>query len=161
MVMSRSPAHERPGAFPWPPVLIAALLAAAWLLGRALPLPWPGLDDTPARLVGTGIGVAGVALVAWAVATLRRHRTTILPNKGADTLVTDGPYRYRRNPMYLGWVLVLLGLAELTKNLWLAAAAFAFAVLVTWLAIIPEEHHLEDKFADAYRDYKSSTRRWI
>jgi protein-S-isoprenylcysteine O-methyltransferase Ste14 len=112
-------------------------------------------------MIGLGLGVAGIALLAWAAMTLRRHRTTILPNKGADALVTDGPFRFRRNPIYLADVLILLGLAELTKNFWLVLGAIVFAILVTWLAILPEERHLLKKFGDAYADYKSRTRRWI
>ena len=152
---------SRPTAMPWPPLLLVGLFTLAWLLGRAMPLPWPGVDDTPARVIGAGFGLAGVAIMIWAALTLRRHHTTILPNKGADVLVTDGPFRYRRNPIYLAEVLIFLGLAEVTKNFWFAAAGLVFAALVTWLAIIPEERHLAAKFGDAYRDYKAKTRRWI
>ncbi len=152
---------ERPSTIPWPPLLIAGALAAAWVLGRTVPLSWPGVDDTPASVVGYALGLAGLALIVWAARTLRRHSTTILPNKGADVLVTDGPFYYRRNPIYLGDVMIFLSLAEWTKNFWFVAAAVAFAVFVTQLAILPEERHLEDKFGDAYRDYKAKTRRWI
>lgn len=158
---SNQSARERPGGFPWPPVLLAVLVTAALFLGRVMPLPWPGMDDTPARVIGLCAGLAGLVLLAWSALTLRRHRTTILPNKGADALVTTGPYRFRRNPIYLADVLILLGVAEVTKNTWLVGGALLFALLVTWLAIIPEERHLEAKFEDAYRAYKERTRRWI
>ena len=83
------------------------------------------------------------------------------PDAGATALVTDGPYRRFRNPIYLADCLILLGLAELTKNVWFVAAAVAFVVLVTWLAILPEERHLERRFGAAYLDYKAKSRRWI
>jgi protein-S-isoprenylcysteine O-methyltransferase Ste14 len=152
---------QRPAPFPWPPVLAAATIASAVVLGHWQPLPWPGLDDAPARLIGTGFGLAGVALMIWAGHTLSRHHTTVMPHKRSDALVTSGPFRFRRNPIYLGWVLVFLGLAELTKNVWLVAGALVFALLVTWLAILPEERHLEARFGEAYRAYKATTRRWI
>lgn len=152
---------ERPTAFPWPPVLLAGAALAAWALGHFWALPWPGLDDMPARIIGLSFGIAGIALIAWAALTLRRHDTTVLPHKGTERLVTDGPYRYRRNPIYLGDVLLLLGAAELTKNVWFVILAPLFAGLVTWLAILPEERHLEARFGDAYRAYKANTRRWI
>ena len=117
-------------------MLLAGSALGAWLLSRAWPLPWPGLDDVPARVVGIGFGLAGLALLAWAGAALRR-RTTILPHKGAVRLVTDGPFRYRRN-IYLADVLLLLGAAELTKNVWFVILAPLFAALVTWLAVLPE-----------------------
>jgi protein-S-isoprenylcysteine O-methyltransferase Ste14 len=152
---------ERPSSFPWPPVLLVAILAGAWGLGHVMPLAWPGTDDAAAHAVGIGIGITGLLLFAWAAMTLRHHHTTILPDRGADHLVTDGPFRFRRNPIYISHVMILFSIAELTKNIWFVLLAFLYVVLVTWLAVIPEERHLEAKFGDAYRAYKATTRRWI
>ena len=115
----------------------------------------------PARLVGLGIGVAGLLLIGWAAYHLYRARTTILPHKGACALLRSGPFARFRNPIYLGDVMLLLGAAELTQNIWFIASAALFAVSVTFLAIVPEEHHLEQKFGEEYRAYKARTRRWI
>lgn len=157
-----SPAIEdRPSEMPWPPIILVAVVVGAIGLGYLAPLPWPGLDDTPAHMIGLGIGVAGVVLVVWALATLRSHGTTILPDAGATHLVTSGPYRRFRNPIYLADAMMLLGVAELTKNFWLVVAAAVFAALVTWLAILPEERHLQRRFGQAYLDYKAKSRRWI
>lgn len=152
---------DRPSRIPWPPLLLVCAFAAAVTLGRFHPLEWPGLNDWPARIVGLGFGVAGIALMLAAIVTLRRHGTTVLPDVAATTLVTSGPYRRFRNPIYLADSFILLGLAELTKNVWFAAAAFVFALLVTWLAILPEERHLERRFGEAYRAYKEKSRRWL
>ncbi len=159
--MSTPTTSTSPTAIPWPPVLIAAALAIGWLAGRLYPLPWPGLDDLASRLVGYGLGAAGIALVTWAMVTLYRAGTTVLPNQGAARLVTDGPFRWRRNPIYMGDVLILLGLAELTHNIWFVILAPVFALAVFRLAILPEERHLEERFGQAYRDYKQRTRRWF
>ncbi|MGQ0671741.1 MAG: methyltransferase family protein [Hyphomicrobium sp.] len=150
-----------PTRVPWPPLLLVAVFAGSWLLGRTVPLAWPGVDDPAARAVGLFLGALGFALIAWAAVTFRRHGTTILPNSSAAVLVTDGPFRWRRNPIYLGDVLIFLGIAEVTKNVWFVGGAAVFAILVTWLAILPEERHLETRFGDAYRDYRNRTRRWI
>lgn len=150
-----------PNRIPWPPLLLAGVVAAAVGAGEVVPLTWPGIDDIAARVIGLAFGLAGAGLIIWSAATLRRHNTTILPTEAATALVTGGPFRFRRNPIYLGWVLLLLGAAEITKNVWFVGAAAVFAVLVTVLAILPEERHLEAKFGEAYRDYKSRTRRWI
>lgn len=158
---THSGAHARANTFPWPPVLLAAALIAAYGLGMWLPLGWPGQDDTPARTIGLTIGLAGLVLIVTAALALWRHETTIMPDKAASTLVTSGPYRIFRNPIYLGEVMAMFGLAELTKNIWFVAAALMFAALVTWLQIIPEEKHLEARFKDAYLDYKKHARRWI
>ncbi len=156
-----APEFERPSAFPWPPVLFAGTIVAAWVLNLVVPLRWPGIDDPAARIAGLGLGVAGIALFIWAVITLRRARTTVMPHAGSAVLVTNGPYRMRRNPIYLAEIFILLGLAELTKVIWLVILSPVFALLVIWLAILPEERHLEARFGDAYRDYKERTRRLI
>ncbi len=158
---SLTPTSGPANVFPWPPVLLVSAIAAAWLLTRSAPLPWPGLDDTPAHWVGLGFGIAGLLLIVFALKALVEHRTTFLPNKASTALVTTGPYARFRNPIYLGEALLLLYAAEITKSVWFVAAALIFGVLVTALQIIPEERHLEATFGDAYLDYKSRTRRWI
>ena len=155
-----SPA-DRPTSFPWPPVLLVASVVAGWVLQRLLPLSWPGMDDLASRMAGLGLGLAGILLMAWSFITLRRARTTVMPNEAASNLVTDGPFRFRRNPIYLADMLILLGTAELMRNIWLVLFTPVFGILVTWLAIIPEERHLEARFGDAYRPYKERTRRLI
>jgi protein-S-isoprenylcysteine O-methyltransferase Ste14 len=152
---------ERPTSLPWPPILLIAVVAAAVLLGIFAPLPWPGLSDLPARVVGIGFGAAGVALLVAAVLTLRRHGTTVQPHVGATALVTTGPFSFFRNPIYLADALILFGVAEITSNIWFVIGALVFGVLVTWFAILPEERHLERRFGQAYLDYKAKTRRWL
>ena len=156
-----TPHANRPAAVPWPPILIVAVLTAGVLLDRLYPLAWPGMDDLPARIIGYGIGAAGIALAAWGLLTLQRAGTTIMPNQRADRLVTEGAFRFRRNPIYMGEVLVFLGLAELTHNIWFAILAPLFAIALYGLAIRPEEQHLETRFGQAYLDYKERTRRWF
>lgn len=163
VVMTQDPstAAERANTFPWPPVLVLIAVALAVLLGRVAPLPWPGIDDTPAHVVGLGIGLLGFVIMLAGVFALLRHDTTVRPDKASSTLVTAWPFSFFRNPIYLGEVMIMLGLAEVTKNIWFVAAALAFAALVTWLQIIPEERHLEARFGDDYLAYKQRARRWI
>jgi protein-S-isoprenylcysteine O-methyltransferase Ste14 len=119
------------------------------------------VDDGPARVIGYGFGAAGFGVIAWAVLTLRRAGTTVMPNASAGKLVTAGPFHYRRNPIYMGEVLLFLGLAQLTGNIWYAIAAPLFAIGIHHLAILPEERHLENRFGEAYLQYKEHTRRWF
>lgn len=151
--------REKPSSIPWPPILLVVVVIAAALLIRIWPLPWPGLDDAGARFIGLGVGAAGLGLIVWSALTMWRHKTTVLPNKGVDELVTDGPYRWRRNPIYIGDALVLLGVAEMTKNIWFVILVPPFLLAVLWLAILPEERHLEAKFGDRWRAYRDATRR--
>ncbi|HEX5959547.1 MAG TPA: isoprenylcysteine carboxylmethyltransferase family protein [Hyphomicrobiaceae bacterium] len=161
MSMNSPAPSSSPSAIPWPPLLLVAALGLGVLADRLYPLAWPGLDDLPARMVGYALGLAGIGLVVWGLITLSRAGTTVQPNRGADRLVTDGPFRWRRNPIYLGDVLILLGLAQLTYNIWFAILAPVFAIAVYWLAIRPEEQHLEGRFGQVYLDYKARTRRWF
>jgi len=114
-----------------------------------------------ARIIGLSIGAGGILLAVWAIWTLHRANTTIRPDRASDFLVTSGPFYRFRNPIYLADVMVLLGLAEITKNVWFVIAAAIFGVLVTWLAILPEERHLENRLGDAYSTYKARSRRWL
>ena len=157
----QQPDISRPTFVPWPPVLIAIFIAAAHIMGRLWPLSWPGLDDLSARIVGLAFGGAGLALIAWGFLTLNRAGTTIMPNRGVDHLVTEGAFAFRRNPIYMGETLLFLGLAELTHNIWFVIAAPLFAIAILVLAILPEERHLEERFGQAYLDYKERTRRWF
>ena len=161
MKITTHAASSRANTFPWPPVLFVAAIIAALLMSWLLPLPWPGIDDAPARWIGLGFGVVGLVLMILGFKALIEHRTTVFPNKTSTTLVTRGPYRWFRNPIYLGQVLLLFAGAEVTKSIWFVVAGLVFGVLVTILQIVPEERHLEAQFGDAYLDYKVRTRRWI
>ena len=158
---SSDAAAARANTFPWPPVLLAIALAASWALGWALPLAWPGLDDAASHVAGIAFGIAGIALVMMAIRALAKHNTTVMPDKASTTLVTTGPYAMFRNPIYLGEILILLCIADWTRNFWFVISAIAFAISVTALQILPEERHLAARFGDAYTEYKIRTRRWI
>lgn len=159
--MASSTPDERPSAFPWPPVLFAAVLALAVVMGRVRPLPWPGLDDVPARVIGYAIGLGGLLLSAWALVTLASARTNILPHRAADRLITTGPYRIWRHPLYMAEAMMLLGLAQATGNIWFAISAVLFTVSVLALAVLPEERHLEARFGAEFEAYRERTRRWF
>ncbi|MEL7303304.1 MAG: isoprenylcysteine carboxylmethyltransferase family protein [Pseudomonadota bacterium] len=152
---------DAPSRIPWPPLLLIGAVAGSVVLGQVAPLPWPGINDFAAQLIGRSIGIAGLLLMAWAGWTMYRARTNILPHKGADRLVTHGPFRRFRNPIYLADTMVLLGAAEITQNIWFAIAAAVFVPAVTWLAILPEEAHLRRRFGDEYEAYFERSRRWI
>src|SRR5262249_8760367 len=156
-----SPEEEPPSRIAWPPLLIAAALAAAVLLGSFYPLRWPGLGDLPAQIIGYGLGVLGGLLTGWGFIPLNRAAPTIPPHKPVKRLVTHGAFRFRRNPIYMGEVLIFLGLAQVTGNIWMALVAPPLAILLFALAILPEERHLEARFGEEYLAYKARTRCWF
>lgn len=150
---------DRPNRVPWPPILFGAVAIIAWLAGRALPLPWP---DVPAvSVAGWGILAIGLALDLWAMVVMTRRRANILPHRAATVLVTDGPFAWSRNPIYLGNTMVLTGCGVAFGNAWFLPAAAVAAAMVTLLAIRREEGHLAARFGADWSAYAARTSRWF
>lgn len=145
------------------PPAVQALLAALlmWLLARRLPLPGPSWE-TPAALALASAAL-GAAVALAGVAAFRRARTTVDPRlpQRASALVSGGIYRYTRNPMYLGILLLLGGWALYLASPWSLLPLPLFVIAMNRLQIAAEERHLRDRFGDAYRDYCRRVRRWI
>jgi protein-S-isoprenylcysteine O-methyltransferase Ste14 len=144
---------------PAPPLLFAAPLAATLALQKWLPLPLPVRPVT--KTVGAVLTVAGLALSASGAATFRRHHTTVVPHHPVSTLVTKGPYRISRNPMYTGLTAAYVG-AALWVGTWWPLTIAPLPVLATrrWV-IVPEEDYLKRRFGDEYERYQSQVRRWL
>ena len=152
--------RRRPRTLILPPAPYVAAAVGGWWLDRHWhPLPWDS------GVASTWLGwlwlVAGLSLLAWTLWTFRRHRTTVNPYAGASELCTDGPFRYSRNPIYLGDWLVLAGVALLLNTLWPLLFSPLIWAMLRYGVIRHEEAHLEAKFGDAYRAYKTRVRRWI
>jgi protein-S-isoprenylcysteine O-methyltransferase Ste14 len=92
---------------------------------------------------------------------MRRAHTPVSPHQPATSLVTDGPFRFTRNPIYLGFLLIFLGFTFLAGTLWGIVLAPLAPVTVNYLVIDAEESYLHGKFADHYDEYKSRVRKWI
>ncbi|RBP04579.1 protein-S-isoprenylcysteine O-methyltransferase Ste14 [Roseiarcus fermentans] len=143
-----------------PPVALALSVAAAWLADRLWPAPFlpPGFPRWPAGGVVIALGLA-IALAA--IVQFRRAGTAVRPDRPSRAVLTTGPYRWSRNPIYLAMLLVVAGLAVALDSLWqLAALAVLYGVL-RWGVVAREEAYLERKFGAAYRDYARRVRRWI
>jgi protein-S-isoprenylcysteine O-methyltransferase Ste14 len=142
-----------------PPVYFALAFLLMVVLNHLLPLvrfELPALDYLGALLL-----LAGIALDVWAVILFRRARTGIRPFQPAAALVVDGPYRFTRNPMYLGMVLILVGLALRLGSLspWLAPPLFV--ALIQQRFIRAEEAFMQDTFGADYARYRAGVRRWL
>ena len=158
--MSMSDEARRPRTLIPPPAPYAAALLGGWWLDRyVLPLAWDsGAVSRPLGWVWLAIGLA---LFSWTLWTFHRHRTTVNPYGGASTLCTDGPFRFSRNPIYLGDWLLLIGISLLMNTLWPLVFTPLIWIMLRFGVIRYEEAHLEAKFGNAYRDYKNRVRRWI
>ena len=153
---------ERPNRIPWPPLVCLAGIVAALFLGIFYPAPWFGAPLADILFAfGCLLVFAVVAIDVSAMRTLYRAKTTAMPHKGSTHLVTGGPYSFTRNPIYLGYTLLLVGSGLILGNVWFLAAALVVALAIGRLAIRPEERHLEARFGKRYRDYAKKVRRWI
>jgi protein-S-isoprenylcysteine O-methyltransferase Ste14 len=142
-----------------PPVLLLICLALMSLLRWLWPL-WI-VFPPPYNRLGVVAVVAGLLLALLAILRFRSAGTNLWPFREADTLVTDGVYRYSRNPIYLGDALILLG-----AWVWLGALSSVLGVLIfvvvtdRWY-IRSEEQMLQRKFGSAFDAYRTRTRRWL
>jgi protein-S-isoprenylcysteine O-methyltransferase Ste14 len=142
-----------------PPFLYVGVFLLGLLLDRLVPVP--ELPRTPARILSAVLLLPGLGLTFWSLGLFLRARTSPLPMRPATALVRSGPYRWTRNPMYLGVLLLYLGVAllfDVTGALVLAPLA---VLLVGRLVIRREERYLEERFGEEYRRYKGEVRRWI
>jgi protein-S-isoprenylcysteine O-methyltransferase Ste14 len=152
---------ERPNRLPWPPILYVGAVAAAVALHLASPLAFPEWSKPVAALLGVALLAAGVVLDVAAIRALARARTTVMPHRASEALVTEGPYAFSRNPIYLGNTLALAGLALVFDVPWFLILAPLAALAVQKLAIEREEAHLEARFGPAWRAYAARVRRWV
>jgi len=150
------------GFVPLPPLIYLAALAAGIALGLLVPLPWLGgvLADI-LFAVGWILAAGGLALWFAAILAMRRAGTTLNPKGTPGHLLTGGPFAISRNPIYLGATLFLIGIALITGNVWILAAAFVAAFLTGKLAVEREEKILAERFGKKYRDYAKKVRRWV
>ena len=142
-----------------PPPLIFAI---GWVLGLALNMRFrTRLVAGPSRLLGGLLVGAGTGLVAWAILTMRRAGTDPRPDRPTAALVTDGPYRHTRNPIYVGFAGVYAGLLMVVGTPGPALFLPAVLAVIRQGVIVPEERYLAGRFGDAYADYATHVRRWL
>jgi protein-S-isoprenylcysteine O-methyltransferase Ste14 len=115
----------------------------------------------PGYVAGLVVLVAGVLLAVSAIGLFVRSKTSVNPTKPATTLVIRGPYLFTRNPMYLSWVLLMVGLAMMEDSFWLLIMVIPAMYVIRRTAIDREERYLATKFGDEYRAYCARVRRWI
>lgn len=145
-----------------PPVAVVAIIAGLIALtARLLPMqPW---HFTDAKALAFALVTAGAFIAVAGVIAFRQAKTTVNPMKPEESseLVQSGVYRFTRNPMYLGFLLALMGwsvwLASLPGMMWL----IVYVLYMNRFQIIPEERILEQHFGSAFSDYRKRVRRWF
>lgn len=143
----------------WPPVAIGIplVVGAALTLAAGDPVSLPGLRIP--------LGLVLVAFFAawngWALLLFGRHRTGLLPGQATHAMLDTGPFARSRNPLYLGMLVLYVGLCLLLPTVWGLLLTPVAALLVEWGAIRPEERFLRERFGPAYDEYAGRVRRWL
>lgn len=128
----------------------AGVLAHLLFPWRLLPTAWVG------HVVGWPLLVAGAALAVWAVwaaADVNLERP--------DRLVVTGPYRFSRNPMYVAWSAIYVGLSFVIVTAWPLVLLPLVLVVMHYVGVLREERHLEGRFGDEFRSYRARVRRYL
>jgi protein-S-isoprenylcysteine O-methyltransferase Ste14 len=116
----------------------------------------PGVRVSGGVLFGIGAVIAG-----WGWQTFRAARTTTVPGQASSQLVTWGPYRFSRNPMYVGLIIAYIGEAGILRQLWPLFLLPLTVAYVNWIVIPVEEAKLKEVFAEQYDRYRARVRRWL
>lgn len=149
----------RPATVLPPPLIYAVALTGTWWLDSRWRL---FLDLGPAAYyLGWALIAMGLLGFAWALSAIWGKRTTVNPYKAASSLITSGPFRYSRNPIYVSDWLIYVGVTLLMQTAWPLLFAPLVWGLMRYAVIAHEEAHLEAKFGAEYRAYMARVRRWI
>ena len=145
-----------------PPLLFLGAVVAGLLLSLALPIgPGLGSANELAVVVGMTFVVVGFALGAFSVRTFTRAGADVVPGRPATTLVTKGPYRITRNPIYIGFTLLYFGIAILATSVWMLLLLVPLLIILQRGVVEREEAYLDSKFGEEYQKYKARVPRWL
>jgi protein-S-isoprenylcysteine O-methyltransferase Ste14 len=156
---------ERPASpgvrFPPPTLFVVGFLVGLGLDRWMLRLALGGVGRSPLVVAGWLLIAAGSVVLLWAMLTFVRARTALLPSRPARTIVANGPFRYSRNPMYIGMSAVYIGLALLMSMAWPLVLLPLVLLALYMLVIRREERYLGVAFGDEYAAYRARVRRWL
>jgi protein-S-isoprenylcysteine O-methyltransferase Ste14 len=157
-MVPRAPRVANSGVVRPPLVVLVSLLAGA-VLTVAWPLPFfPSVLRLP---VGSLLVAMAMALFSYSIRQLRMAGTPVPGNKPTTVIVRTGPYRFSRNPIYLAFFVLHLGLAIWVNSLWLVATVIPTVVIIAVVVVPREERYLTERFGAEYLHYKASVRRWL
>jgi protein-S-isoprenylcysteine O-methyltransferase Ste14 len=143
-----------------PPLAWGLAIIGGFALDWLMALPFvPAV--VPAGWLGGAVFALAFALAAWAIATITRAGSNVPTNRPTTLIVDKGPYRFTRNPIYLGMVLGLVGLAIGFDSLWLLVTLVPFLLVIQYGVVAREEAYLERRFGEVYRGYRTRVRRWL
>ena len=160
--MTTDAPRPHPGVYFPPPLIfvtgfLLALALERWVVSLRLDERWrPVLTPSGWLLIGLG-----VALMAWAILTFSRARTTVLPYRPASRVVSGGPFRFSRNPIYVADTLIYAGVSLLTRMAWTLVILPVVLASLYAFVIRREERYLSEAFGTDYAEYRRRVRRWV
>ncbi len=143
----------------YPPVWLVGAMAAMW--GLASFAPWPAWEGAAALWAGRAVILAALLVMVWAAVEFRRARTTIVPHEAPSALVTSGPFRFSRNPIYAADAAILLGWGLSLGALLPFVIVPLFVRVIGARFIRGEEARLRAAFPEAFDAWAARTRRWF
>ncbi|MCZ8194697.1 isoprenylcysteine carboxylmethyltransferase family protein [Brevundimonas sp.] len=153
--------RDTPGVIAPPPLIYLGFLLAAAGLGWLLGEPSLGLPDQVRRIAAVVLVAVGLMLDGTAAFAFRRAGTAVEPWKPSTAIVAAGPYRFSRNPIYVGFALAYLGFAVGMDSPVTLACLIPCMIIVDRFVIAREERYLDAKFGEAWRAYARTVRRWL
>ena len=148
-----------PKVMPFPPLVFFGALGLGTLLNWLMPMH--SYASEWSQRIGGILGFVGTAFGLWGVWTLRRAGTGVRPDQPVTALVTGGPYRFSRNPLYVALTMIYVGITVAWGAWWPLATLVPALAVVHWRIVRREEQFLEIRFGDEYRAYRARVRRWV
>lgn len=154
---------DRPGVVAHPPFIYLGFLAVGIALGYVWPLPIVGgaLSALARFSLAALLAGGGALLLGIGIREFQRRETNFRTDRPSTAIISDGLYRYSRNPLYIALTLIYVGLCVALDNLWALALLVPVLLTVRYGVIAREEAYLERKFGEEYLRYKRSVRRWL
>jgi protein-S-isoprenylcysteine O-methyltransferase Ste14 len=145
-----------------PPLIYLACLLLGLALDRVLPLPLAFPEVTLfSWTAGGGLILIGVVIVAAGIRNFSRAATPVPSNQPVRALVTTGIHGWSRNPIYVGMLLLYVGIGIAVRSPWVLVLALPLVIILRYGVVAREETYLERRFGDAFRDYRARVRRWL
>lgn len=144
-----------------PPKVFWLCLLAGILLSWLLPWRINLLGEGWRITLGSALALAGFGFMMWGHGIFRDRGVNVPTNLPASELVSQGAYRFSRNPMYVGFVAMLLGIGMAAGNYWMMLSSLPMALYLAFYVVVREEAYLTRTFGDTYIVYCRSVRRWL
>jgi protein-S-isoprenylcysteine O-methyltransferase Ste14 len=144
-----------------PPFVYAAGILLGWLLDRKWRWPIAARPSSSQSVLAAGLIAFAFVMMIAAVGLFWRARTSLIPNRPSSAFVASGPYRFTRNPMYVGMAALYLGLSFVLNSWWVVVLLPVVLWIIQRAVIVHEERYLQARFPVEYPDYCRRVRRWL